>query len=560
MKTAVFVRLFFFMLDLKCSITCVSNWAYLITICCTLVCKLLGIIRMTEVKRIVVLGGGTAGWLTAGVVAAEHCVHPQSSIQITLIESPDVPTVGVGEGTWPSMRDTLRRIGISEFDLFSCADASFKQGSKFVNWRDGQQGDYYYHPFVVPRGYFDCNLVPFWQHNLDLAFESAFSCQGQLCELGYAPKQNSTPPYAAVNNYGYHLNAGKFADLLKNHAIENLNVQYIADHVDEIIPTTDGDVRALRTRNSGLLEGDLFVDCSGLQSLLVGEFLKTPFVDKVEYLFNDRAIAVQVPYDQEDQAIFPATISTAQECGWIWDIGLPTRRGVGYVYSSLYSDEERALDVLHKYIENSANLDFQTLKHKSLTIRPGHREKFWVRNCVAVGMASGFIEPLEASALAMVEFSASMIRDQLPANREVMDIVAKRFNERFTYRWDRIVDFLKLHYVLSKRGDTQYWKDNRSESSIPESLKELLALWEYNAPSRHDFSRTEEVFPAASFLYVMNGMSRPSANMVSTKASSNYDLAKRFFEENKEVLAKFKAGLPSNRQAVEFMRQKGRAF
>ena len=172
-----------------------------------------------------------------------------------------------------------------------------------------------------------------------------------------------------------------------------------------------------------------------------------------------------------DDPIQSATLSTAQTAGWIWDIGLPTRRGIGHIYSSDYNTEENARAELISYIEKTAGKDAAAeTTIRKITFDPGHREKFWHKNCVAIGMSSGFIEPLEASALVLVELSAAMIAEQLPANRKIMDLVAKRFNEKFLYRWDRIVDFLKLHYVLTKRTDSQYWIDNCQPTSIPQSF------------------------------------------------------------------------------------------
>jgi hypothetical protein len=175
-----------------------------------------------QIRNVVIVGGGTAGWLTCAVIAAEHCANSKNGITVTLVESPDVPTVGVGEGTWPTMRGTLRKAGIKEADFFRECDAAFKQGAKFAKWVSGADDDAYYHPLVLPQGYADINLVPFWQpHAEKVSFADAVSFQGQLCEHGLAPKQQSTPEYAHVANYAYHLDAGKFAAFLQKHCVEN---------------------------------------------------------------------------------------------------------------------------------------------------------------------------------------------------------------------------------------------------------------------------------------------------------------------------------------------------
>ena len=194
---------------------------------------------------------------------------------------------------------------------------------------------------------------------------------------------------------------------------------------------------------------------------------------------------------------------------------------------------------------------------RKIGFRPGHREKFWHRNCVAVGMSAGFLEPLEASALVLVELAAKMISEELPANRGVMDIVAKRYNEKFLYRWDRIIDFLKLHYVLSKRSDSEYWKDNRRDESIPESLRELLELWQYHVPGQRDFPQNEEVFSAASYQYVLYGMGFETHARASSRQSENAEKAQQLFVENIKKANQIVANLPDNRTLLTEIGQQG---
>jgi tryptophan halogenase len=296
-----------------------------------------------SVKRVVIVGGGSAGWLTAGVLASEHRAGAGSPVQVTLLESPDVGPIGVGEGTWPTMRDTLRRIGVSETDFIRECDAAFKQGSRFDRWVSGRDDDRYYHPFVLPLGYTETNLVAGWlQRHADVPFADLVSFQPHLCAHGKAPKQAQTPEYAAVANYAYHLDAGKFGVFLRKHCTEQLGVQLILDHVIGIDPHANGDVAALQTKAHGAVGGDLFVDCTGLQSLLLGKHYGVPLLSQKHVLFNDTALALQIPYPEEQSPIASQTISTAQSSGWIWDIGLPTRRGVGHVYSSSHISDAAA--------------------------------------------------------------------------------------------------------------------------------------------------------------------------------------------------------------------------
>ena len=493
------------------------------------------------IEHIVILGGGSAGWLTAGVIAAEH-----PHLTVTLLESPDVAPIGVGEGTWPTMRDTLRRIGVSESDFFRECDASFKQGSKFCGWVNGQADDYYFHPFVLPQGYGEANLAARWQERHgNVPFADLVSFQPHLCAHGKAPKQAGTPEFAAVANYGYHLDAGKFGLFLRKHCIEKLGVTFISDHVTAVNSHENGDIASLQTVHHGAVAGDLFVDCSGMQSLLLGKHFGVEFISQKHVLFNDSALAVQIPYPHENSPIASQTMSTAQSAGWIWDISLPTRRGIGYVYSSAHTSDEAAEQALRTYIGQG---DLAT--PRKLTFQPGYRRQFWRRNCVAIGLSAGFIEPLEASALALVELSAAMLSDEMPATRAVMEIVERRFNEAFTYRWERVIDFLKLHYILSERTDSDYWRDNQA---TPERLAELLTLWRHRPPSRTDFGRIDEVFPSASYQYVLYGMGFRTEQA----AVKNPAQADEYFRQAASLTAKMLAALPGNRELIDHIQRNG---
>lgn len=450
-----------------------------------------------HITSILIVGGGAAGWLTAGILAARY----GNTIQITLIESADVPIIGVGEGSWPSLRNTLRDMGISETDFFKECDASFKQGVKFINWRSDQEPNFYYHPFSLPIGFLERNIAAWWVANQQQgSFADAVCAQEFLCERNLAPRTVETPEYKSHVNYGYHLDAGKFVTFLSRHCRDVLGVKHVIGTIHKINQDASG-IESIETLENQRIQADLFIDCSGLKSLLLGQTLGAKFVDKSDQLFIDSAVAVQVPYASEESPILPYTIAHAQKSGWIWDIGLYSRKGIGHVYSSRHMSEDEATGVLKDYVGPG----FDQLSPRKLNIPCGHRESFWIKNCVAIGMAAGFIEPLEASALVMVELAANYIRDQLPQHKDVMPIVAKRFNDLQTYRWNNIVDFLKLHYVLSERN-SGFWNDNKNPSTLSDSLRESLQLWQYHVPYKRDFLHKEEVFPAASYQYILYGM------------------------------------------------------
>jgi len=505
------------------------------------------------VKQIVIVGGGTAGWLTAGIIAAKYYSSLDQKVFITLVESPQVNTIGVGEGSWPSMRHTLQKIGICENLFIQKCHASFKQGSKFIGWKNGSLDDVYYHPFMNPEGYNKINVHDFWvMNNKTASYAHTVSSQPHVCDESLSPKQLATPEYASVTNYGYHFDANALVELLREYCVNQLNVTHVIDHVVNVNEDKlTSDISSISTKLSGNVSGDLFIDCSGAASLLLGQHYNIPFIEKKNILFNDSAIATQVPYTHSNSAIASTTIATAQESGWIWDIGLSSRRGVGYSYSSTHVDYTLAEETLKKHISQTISEDnLNKLTFKKISFTPGHREKFWQNNCVAIGMSAGFLEPLEASSIAMIELSATMISDELPTNRDHMNLISQRFNERFNYRWQRVIDFLKLHYVLSQRKDSQYWRDNKNPESIPESLANLMSLWRFQPPSRYDFIQNEEIFSSASYQYVLYGMGFNTEISSSSQNNQEQQWASKIFAHFHDKNKKYLSGLASNRDLI----------
>lgn len=508
------------------------------------------------VRDIVIVGGGSAGWLAAGRIAARNAANMAGGIRVTLVESARIGTIGVGEGTWPTMRNTLRKIGIGETDFVRQCDAAFKQGARFNHWTDGTPGDGYYHPLNPPQAAPQLNLSGHWQRDRDTLardFAHAVDFQAALCDAGLAPKAITTPEYAGVANYAYHLDAGKFATLLRDHCVGRLGVCHVIDDVTRVNQAENGDIASVTTRDHGDIPGDLFVDCSGFAALLIGQAYGVPFIDCSDVLFADHALAMQVPYAQPDDPIASHTLATAQDAGWIWDIGLPTRRGIGYVYSSRHTSHDAAEATLRRYIGPGA----AQLSVRRIPIRAGHRQTFWVNNAVAVGLANGFLEPLEASALMLIELAVDFIADRLPERRSVMDVLARQFNRAFDHHWERIIEFLKLHYVLTKRADTAFWRDNRDPASIPDGLAERLELWRYQPPSPHDFPHQFEVFSWPSYQYILHGMGYTTDYAATPRLQPEQDQARRAFQRAAQLTEQALRELPRHRQLIDKIRAHG---
>lgn len=498
-----------------------------------------------EISSILIVGGGTAGWLSAAIIAAHHKDRDSDQLKIALVEASDIPTVGVGEGTWPTLRNTVRTIGLDEKELFRRCFAGFKQGGKFVNWVT--HDDYYYHPFTVPLGYGQMDMAPYVENIEDFSLEANF--QEAVCEAGLAPRQVSEGAFQGICNYAYHLDAGAFAEMLKEFCRDELGVEHIIGTVENVELADDGYIDRLKLKKNGEafdLKADLYIDCSGFRSLLLGEALDVEFVSNEKYLFNDTAIAVRATYEDDNAPLACHTIATGQNAGWTWDIGLTNRRGVGHVYSSNFLSDSEAERNLENYIGQSlSKLDVKKIKFKS-----GYRRKAWKHNCVAIGLSGGFVEPLEATAIMLVEVAARYVAENLPPNRAVLEITERRFNQQMDYRWQRITDFLKLHYMLTQRPEP-YWQAHTEDEGIPDSLKEDMAIWKYRGPIKTDFDGVAELFPAASYQYVLYGMGYKPDFSNQAYLYSETAQAERIKQKNQVMTQQLLQSLPSHRQYIE---------
>ncbi|MCG2586292.1 tryptophan halogenase family protein [Massilia sp. TS11] len=492
------------------------------------------------VKRILIVGGGSAGWLCAAYLA-----KALGGVQIRLVEAPEVGAIGVGEGSFPSLRSTLAALGISEARFVRDCGATFKQGIVFRDWVRGD--DAYLHPFSLPSQRPGApELLPYWLRGLagDTPFAEAVTLQAAVVAAARGPKHAGDPPYQGALNYAYHFDAARFAALLAAHA-RALGVTHLQDHVEGAQLDAAGQIACVHTRQHGALEADLYIDCSGFRALLIGAALQAPFHSVADTLFCDSALAVQVPYPQPDAPIASATISSARTAGWIWDIGLQERRGIGYVYSSRHTDDEAAARVLRSYAGSAA----EDLALRKIPMRLGYRRQQWIGNCVAIGLAGGFVEPLEASGIGLVETAVQMLAALFPHNGE-MAPAARHFNAFMTARYAGIVDFLKLHYCLSQRRDSAFWSDNADPASWTPALRDKLAMWRCRPPQRLDFLTDVEMYPPSSWQFVLYGMGFPRAMPDSPGLAAQAAAAQAEFANLAKLAPHAAAGLPAHRELV----------
>lgn len=453
-----------------------------------------------KTRRIAIIGGGTAGWLAANHLGYELCADAE--VEITVIESPDVPIIGVGEGTVPAIKTSLRKFGISEADLLVACDTTFKNGIKFQGWLDAAkhgEGHFYYHPFAspFPDG---LDITPAWLEQQQRPF-SDVSISTRVAEAQRCPKQISSPPYAGEVEYAYHVNAHKFAALLAENAQKRFRVRHLFATVVDAERAADGSIAALRMASGEIAPFDFYVDCSGFASLLTQRVLKVPFVDKSHQILTDTALVQQVPTNP-DEEIPPYTLAVAHEAGWIWDIPVTHRRGTGFVYASSHMSESRAIECYARHLGVSPD----TLAPRRIPMKIGYRQQFWFQNCVALGLAQGFVEPLEATSILVTDFSANLLSRNFPRMRDDAQALRHGYNEAVTYTWERVIDFVQLHYHLSDRGDSSFWLENRHEAHLSDLLRERLARWAIRHPQKNDFSSRFDLFDVDNHLYVLYGM------------------------------------------------------
>ena len=499
-------------------------------------------------RRILIVGGGTAGWLTAAYLARFLDLADRPQIEITLLESPELGIIGVGEGTFPTIRSTLQFLGIDETQFIRATSATFKQGIRFDDWLhaplpDGRRHRYL-HPFEAPFYTEGTSLVPYWLLQDPATrppFAEAVTIQNRVAESRRGPKKPGEGEFAGPLNYAYHFDAVRLALLLQARATE-LGVRHLTGLLTGVELDDAGSIARVTTREHGALEADLYIDCSGFRAELIGKALGAPFRSVRDMLFTDRALACKIPYGDPDAPIESFTIATAHAAGWTWDIGLEGARGIGTVYSSAHMSDDEAAAVLHAYLGHDAP------RARIIPFEPGYRTAQWVKNCVAVGLSGGFLEPLESTGVVLIEAAVAMIAELFPHSGPI-DAPAKRFNALIVGRYERIINFLKLHYCLSRREEP-FWRDNADPRSIPDELQELLRQWRHRPPNRFDFLLDLESFAFFNYQYILYGMNFHTDLSSGRGDFPNMAAAEKLFARIRGFGARAVEDLPSHRELI----------
>ena len=420
-----------------------------------------------EKVRVVIVGGGTAGWMTAAALAK---LLP-GRCTVHLVESEAIGIVGVGEATLPHIRGFNERLGIGEAEFMAKTRATFKLGIDFENW--SRIGDRYLHPF----GTFgrDQGDVDFHQYWLRMRHEGApvadLEQYSMACVMALLNRFDlpSGGPNAITStfNYAYQFDATLFAPFLRAHA-ERLGARRTEGRIVDVqLGAERGDIEAVRLESGERIEGDLFIDCSGFVSLLLGKALKEPFQDWSRWLPADRAVAMPCRTETD---VTPYTSAIAMGAGWRWRIPLQHRTGNGYVYSSAFISDDDAAAALTGAVEGEPIAQPRVLRFLA-----GRRERSWVKNCIGVGLSSGFLEPLESTSIYLIQQAITGLIELFP-ERNIAASDRDEFNRIIDLEYDRIRDFLILHYHATERSDTPFWDYVRT-MDIPDTLAEKLELF-----------------------------------------------------------------------------------
>ena len=458
-----------------------------------------------EVRRVVVAGGGTAGWLAAAALSHQL----RGIVDVTLVESEQIGTVGVGESTIPTIRAFHRFLAIDEQEFMRATAATFKLGISFENWlRPGQR---YFHPFgITGQSTWVCEFHHFWLHSLTRGIRSEL---GEYClERQAAEADKFAISSQPEINYAYHLDAGVYAKFLRRFS-EAHGAQRIEGKIQQVRQNPEtGFVEALVLESGQTIEGDLFVDCTGFRGLLIEQTLHTGYEDWSKWLPCDSAVAVQT---ESTGPAVPYTRAIAHEAGWRWRIPLQHRVGNGLVYCSRHMSDEQAVEKLLREIEGKPISQPRVIK-----FRAGRRLQVWNRNVVALGLSSGFVEPLESTSIHLITTGVVRLIRLFPFHGVTQSFI-DRYNNIARAELENIRDFIVLHYHATERDDSAFWRECRT-MQIPESLSHRIRMFRERA---HAWQDDSELFKLDSWTHVMLGQGiRPEHYHYMVRAMSDRDL------------------------------------
>lgn len=411
-------------------------------------------------KKVVIAGGGTSGWLAAAALGKLL----GKNLDICLIESEEIGRIGVGEATIPPLRTFHKLIGIDERELLSAIQGTFKLGIEFINW--ARKGDNYFHSFgITGKDCWACDFQHFWLAGRKKGFAQEF---GDYClELKAAREGKMLGSDESGINYAYHLDAGLYAEFLKKHSLKH-GVTWIEGRINTVnINPTNGFIASLQLADGRVIDGDLFLDCTGFSARLIEGALNTSYEPYGHYLPCDSAVAIQTELVGPPR---PYTQAIAQDFGWQWRIPLQHRVGNGMVYSSRHISDDEALTTLMANLESPAITEPRAFKYKT-----GRRSKVWSKNCIAIGLAAGFLEPVESTSIHLAMSAILRLLKLFPQD-DIRQTNVDEFNRQSREEMDRVRNFIILHYHATERTDTPFWRYCKA-MEIPEALAHRVQLF-----------------------------------------------------------------------------------
>lgn len=454
-------------------------------------------------KSLCIVGGGSAGWMTAAYLN-KLCNHSAPNFDITVIESPDIGIIGVGEATVHSVRFFFAAMGIDEFELLNETNGSLKTGILFRNWMKpvGGKTHEYFHPFEQQQLSRTLDASSTWfagkrfEHE---RYDEGLSLSTVLAKAGHGPKGKSSPGYQGVVPYGYHIDAVLLARFLRRKATE-AGVTHIEATVDRV-ETEAGNIKSVHTTDGASYTADYFIDCTGFRGMLIDALKADNWNSFEEALPCNKAVAIQRDLI-EGEAPKPYTTATALSNGWAWEIGLSSRQGTGYVYDGNRLSEDEAEAELRGFLGDESDI----LKCKHLRMKVGCREEFWVGNCIATGLAGGFIEPLESTGLHLINLAAGLMGTHL-ASKDVTQGQRDSFNRLMRGFYQDLKQFIVLHYCLTNRDDTDFWRAAPATVEHCEWLRSQLEIWKHKICEYHDLAGSfSTTFSDENYRYILYGM------------------------------------------------------
>lgn len=516
-----------------------------------------------QVRSVVIAGGGTAGWMTAAYLKSAF----GERVSVTVVESSRVGTIGVGEATFSDIRHFFDFLELTERDWMAACNATYKLAVRFENWR--APGHHFYHPFEAVRSVDGFPLTDWWlQLKPSERFDRDCFVLAALCDESRSPRfldgrlfdeslavgvesgrslTMSEHQGKSQFPYAYHFEAALLAQFLTGYATDR-GVRHVVDDIQQVVLDERGWIDHLSTAAHGEIAGDLYVDCTGFRSILLGDALGEPFDSYQDFLPNDRAVALRIQLSDSARDYRPCTTATAQDAGWIWTIPLQSRIGTGYVYSSQYCEPEEAEQTLRRFVgERGADAQANHIR-----MRIGRSRRSWVNNCVAVGLASGFVEPLESTGIFFIHHAIEQLVRYFPATGDD-EGMRGLYNRSVAHVMDGIREFLTLHYASAARNDTDYWRDAKTRD-LPEGLAERMDDWRIRLPDSETIFSHYHGLPPYSYMCILLGMGGRSLRPAPALTAISDVEARTEFARIREQGESLLASLPSQREYFQIGR------